>query len=126
MYALISVYDDMNKCVYKNQTLTPNMVNHDGEYTTYRFGFSITIAENQAPTMNGKFKHDDIPEPEVNERMDQEVENGERATDDFINKLDNGSQPVKWKCMICGRVTRDDKIICDKCYEIAKKEGLLL
>lgn len=96
MYALISVYDDTNKCIYKNSLLTPNMVNHDGEYTTYKFEFSITVAENQVSTMNGKFKHDDIPEPEAS------------------------------KCMICGRVIYDDKAICDKCYEIAKKEGLLV
>lgn len=125
MYALISVYDDTNKCIYKNNLLTPNMVNHDVEYTTYKFGFAITIAEDQAPTMNGKFKHDDIPEPEANKLMDQEVENGRRAADDFVNKLDNSSQPVKSRCMICGRVIHDDKAICDKCFEIAKKEGFL-
>ena len=126
MYALISVYDDTNKCVYARHVLSPSMVNHNGEYTTYRFEFSITVAENQAPTMKGKFKHDDIPEPETNEWMDQEVENGRRAADDFVNKLDNSSQPVKNRCMICGRVIYDDKVICDKCFEIAKREGLMI
>lgn len=151
MYALISVYDDTNKCIYKNNLLTPNMVNHDGEYTTYRFEFAITVAENQVPTMNGKFKHDDIPEPETNKLIDQEVENGRRAADDFVNKLDDISEGESEKakaeadflkrhnrmmensmyglsvnqCAICKKVIYDDKVICDRCFKIAKREGFL-
>lgn len=100
MYALISVYDDTNKCICDSKVLLPDSVEtteySDVTYKKHKFLFTVTTSKTYQTIVNGKLKHDDIPEPETS------------------------------KCMICGRVIHDDKSICDKCYEIAKKEGLLI
>ncbi len=100
MYALISVYDDTNKSICESKVLLPDSVEtteySDETYTKHQFLFTVTTSKTYPAIVNGKFKHDDIPEPEVN------------------------------KCMVCGRIIHDNKAICDKCYEIAKKEGLLI
>lgn len=114
MYALISVYDDTNKCIYKNNALTPNMVNHDGEYTTYRFGFSITIAEHQAPTMNGKLKHDDIPDildelPSDENRIQVYLKDLEVGQTFYWRELDYDMAMVVWKDYTMNRIHYIDK-----------------
>ena len=96
MYALISVYDDENVCICKDRILDPSMVDHKGEVASYKFEFVSTVVENYKPVIKSKFKPYDIPEPE----------------------------PFK-HCMICGKILYDDRPICDKCFEIAKREGLL-
>jgi len=91
MYALISVYDDTNKSICESRVLLPDSVEtteySDETYTKHKFSFTVTTSKTYQTMINGKFKHDDIPEPEANKWMDQEVENGRRATDDFVNKL---------------------------------------
>ena len=151
MYALISVYDDTNKCICDSKVLLPDSVEtteySDVPYKKHKFSFTVTTSKMYQAMVNGKFKHDDIPEPETNEWMNQEGENGRRAADDFVNKLDDISEEAKSEadflkrhkrmmensvyglsvnqCMICKKVIYDDKAICDKCFEIAKREGFL-
>ena len=100
MYALISVYDDTNKCICDSKVLLPDSIEtnvySDVTYKKHNFSFTVTTSKMYRAMVNGKLKHDDILEPETN------------------------------KCMICGRAIHDDKAICDKCFEIAKKEGLMI
>lgn len=102
MYAIISVYDDTNKSICESRVLLPDSVEtteySDETYTKHKFSFTVTTSKTYQTMMNGKFKHDDIPEPEVNKWMDQEVENGRRAADDFVDEVLKATDTIKNFC----------------------------